>query len=78
MNVVGRNRINIDRSIFGWKEFQITVGLLGPSVFRKRGEKLGYRIIYSASWIYNLYSCVTSIYYIVDSDSTDKMDSSLF
>ena len=38
MNVVGRNRINIDRSIFGWKEFQITVGLFGPSVFRKRGS----------------------------------------
>ena len=34
--VVGRNRTNFNRSIFGWKEFQIIVGPTGPSIFRKR------------------------------------------
>ena len=31
------NRININRSVFDRKEFQLTVGPSGPSVFRKEG-----------------------------------------
>ena len=35
MYVVDRNRTYINRSIFGWKEFQIIVGSSDPSIFRK-------------------------------------------
>ena len=54
------NRININRSVFDRKEFQLTVGPSGPSVFRKEGlmryyyEKSElYSTIYGYTYRYN-------------------------